>query len=128
ADHVARARGRDRDAAVGGEERVAVGRGDELRAGLAVAVGIPAALRLVLAVAPFPFAVLVDLVRGHVDRDAHVIGLPYGVEHVHGAHHVGRVRPHRVDVGAPYQRLGRHVDDDLGALHGERLAHGYGIA
>ena len=50
------------------EERVAVGGGDELRAGLAVAVGIPAALRLVLAVAPFPLAVLVDLVGGHVDR------------------------------------------------------------
>ena len=54
----------------GVEEGIAVGGGDEFGAALAAAVGIVAAHRVVLAIAPEPFAVLVALVAGDDDHRA----------------------------------------------------------
>ena len=41
-------------------------------------------------------------------------------EHVHGAHHVGRVRLDRLGVAAPHQRLRGEVEDRLRAQLGDR--------
>src|SRR5204862_5954160 len=98
------------------------------RAGLAVAVRVAPALGLVLAIAPFPFPVRIDLVGGDVDDDAHLVDVAHGVEHVHGADHVRLVGPHGVDVRAPDERLGGHVDHDLGTPGGDHVSHPLGVA
>ena len=127
ADHVAGASGADRDARLG-QERRAVGRGHQFRTGLAAAVRVVAAHRLVFTVAPDPFAVLVALVGGDIDDGAHAAGRAGSFEHVHRAHHVGGVGGHRRAVRQAHQRLRRQVQHDLrlAALHG--AAHGVEIA
>ena len=45
---------------------------------------------------------------------AHAVAAAHGLQHVHRAHDIGRVRLDRVGVGAPHQRLRRHVEHDLG--------------
>ncbi len=81
---------------IGFEKRVAIGRGHELSAALATAVGVVAAHRLVLTVGPDPFLVLVALVGGHIDHGAHGWALAYGLQKVDGAHDVGGVSLYRV--------------------------------
>ena len=58
------------------QERAAIARGDDLGGGLARAVRIVAAERLVLAVRPGPLAVAVDLVGRDVDDRAHASAAP----------------------------------------------------
>src|SRR5437870_4815880 len=70
------------------EERLPVGSGDELRARLAVAVGVAAALRLVFAEWLLSLWVLVDLVRRHVDEDPDTAGAAHSFQEVHRAHDV----------------------------------------
>ena len=112
-----------------GEERAAEGGGHELRAALGAGVGVVAAHRLVLAVAPLPLAVLVALVGGDVDDHAHARpSRAHGVEHVDRSHHVGLVGLARLGEGAAHQRLGGHVEHHLRARPRERRGDRVGVA
>ena len=72
-----------RGAVGAGEERAPVRRGDQLGARLAAAVGVVAAHRLVLAVAPVPARGSRSTCRVvTIDHGAHAVGGAHGLEHV----------------------------------------------
>jgi hypothetical protein len=75
-----------------------------------------ASLGLVLPITPVPLAVLIALVRCHVDHDPNVAGHAHRVEQVDRAHDVDVVRGPRVLERGTHERLGGHVDDDLGSV------------
>ncbi len=102
------------------EEGLAVGGGDQLGAGFGGGVGVVAAQRVGLAVAPVPFPVFVALVGGDGNDGAHGGSVADGLKDVCGSHYVRRVGAKRIRVGEAHQRLRGHVDDDF------RLELGHG--
>jgi hypothetical protein len=125
-DDVASAGGGDGDAVLGefgdGEIRLAVGGGDDFGARLGARVGVVAAQRVGLAVAPHPFLVLVAFVGGDGDHGADGWGAADGVEDAGGADDVGFVGEDGIFVGEADERLSGEMEDDLG---GERLEGGF---
>jgi hypothetical protein len=73
-----------------------------------------AAHGLVLLVAAERFQVLVALVTGDVDDNAHAPRLPHALEHVHRAHDVRGIGADRVAVRAAHEGLRGQVQDDVG--------------
>ena len=113
ADDIARARRRDAHTAVR-EEALAVARRHEFRAALAVRVRVEAHEPLVLAVAPFPFLVFVNLVRRHIEKGSNRIAFPHTFEGMCRPHDVHGIRLDGRAVALAHERLRREVHDDLG--------------
>jgi hypothetical protein len=88
--------------------------GDKLGACLGVAVGIVPAQPVVLDERATGAIVLIDLVARHHDDRTHTRHGTHRLQHVCGSHHVCGVGAKRIKIGRPHQRLGGHVDDDLG--------------
>jgi hypothetical protein len=124
ADGIAGASARQRDTVpgqiVGREVGVAIGAGHQLRAALGIGVGIVTTHRVVLAIAPDPFLVLVAFVAGHIDHDAGTLELAHRLEQIDRAHDVCRIGLNRLIVAVANHGLRRHVDDDVGIAFGER--------
>ena len=97
------------------EERATVGGSDQFRATFGGAVGIVATHGVFFAVGVEPFAVLVAFIGGDDDTGAWVISDADGVEHVGGSHDVGGKSFHRDVEREPHERLGREVEDKIGA-------------
>ncbi len=112
-DHVARARGGQRDRAARSEKGGTEGRRHQFFAALGGAVRIVAAHGIVLAVGVVLFAVLVALVARHHDHGARPAGAPHGVEHVGRAAHVDVERLDGIGVGAAHERLCRQMEHHL---------------
>ena len=78
------------------------------------------AQRLIFAVAPSPFAIVVAFVSSDVDHGTHARGGAHGFEQVDGSHHIDGIRFDRGGVRIAHQRLGGEVENHLGlrGLHG----------
>ncbi len=92
ADHVAGTRAGDHDAIGVLEETAAVAADHDLRGGLAAAVDVAAAERVVLRIPAFPLAVFVALVAGDQHERHGTSRLARRFHHVDGAKDVGRDR------------------------------------
>ena len=101
-------------AAIGMEERPAIGGGYQFGAAFAAAVRIVAAHRLVLTIGPVPFLIFVALIAGDDDDGANAGSVPDGFQKVNGAEDVDRVGLHRALIGEADERLRGHVEDNLG--------------
>ena len=104
-----------------GKEAAQVGRRHQLRAALAVGVGVEAVKPLVFPVAPAPFVVPVDLVRGHVHHAFHAAAPAHALQQVHGAHDVDFVGFPGIAVALPDNGLGRQMEYDLRLRFGKDL-------
>ena len=120
ADDIAGARSGDQGCVLRRKKGLAVAGYDELGRGFRGAVGVVSAKRIVLAVAPRPFMVLVDLVGRHHDDGLHVRSLAAGIEQVCGADDIGGPGFQRRTIGATHQRLCRQMEHDLGPGLGYR--------
>jgi hypothetical protein len=96
------------------EEALPEGIGDEFGTRFGVAVGIVSAQAVVLDERATGAIVLIDLVARHHDNCARTRHRAHRLQHVCGSHHIGGEGPERIKIGRPHQRLGCHVDDDLG--------------
>jgi len=70
--------------------------------------------RLVFAIGPEPFAVLITLVAGHYDHRANALDLRSGGKNMNGAHYVGRISLDWLAIRPTNQGLRRQVKDNLG--------------
>ena len=126
ADDVACPRGGDADAALGPEEAGAPGGDRDLGAGLAGAVGLGTAQRIVLGAGHA--GVAVAFVAGDDHHGAHAARGADGLEQVDRAHQIGGEGAQRVAQALQDQRLCRQVEDDLrpcsrdGAAYRVRIA------
>ena len=111
---------RRRNVAGAPEEALPEGIGDKFGTRLGAAVGIVSAQAVVLDERATGAIVLIDLVARHHDDCAHTRHRAHRLQHVCGSHHIGGVGPERIKIGRPHQRLGCHVDDDLGLAVRER--------
>ena len=118
-DHVARTRRRKPHAAVR-EKTLPIAVCRDLRTALARRIRIIAQERLILAVAPRPLLVFVDLVRRHKKRGAHRIRRANAFEDVDCPHHIHRKRLHGLTVACAHNWLCREVKDNLRARRSER--------
>ena len=113
ADHVAGAGRGDGRRVHPIKEAVPVAVCHQLGAGLGIGIGIEAIQHLILAIAPWPLPVQVDLVRGHVQKAAHAACIAHALQQVYRAHHVGLVGIAGICIAVPDDGLSRHVNDDL---------------
>ena len=90
----------------------------QLRAALAVGVGVETVQRLVLAVAPGPLVVVVDLVGGDVQhragRSALLLGQPHTFQQVDRTHNVRLIGVARVLVAVAHDGLRGQVQHNVG--------------
>ena len=112
ADDISRSGRRNRDA-LRVEKRFPVAVRHQLRAGFAVGIRVVAVQRLVLPIAPDPLAVLIDLVRRHVEEGADRVGPPDAFTDVHRPHDVCLIGEPRLPVGGPHDRLRGQMEDDI---------------
>src|ERR1700733_2438876 len=104
----------------GREERTAVGRADDFRAGFARCIGVVAAQFIRLSIRPYPFLIAIALVRSDRDHSSHAGGLSHRLQNVNCSHNIGRVGAERISIGAAHQRLRGKVENYFGA----KLAEG----
>ena len=112
ADDIAASCIRDQDAVAALGQRRAIGGCDQFGAGFGSAVGILAAERVLLAIAPHPILVAINLVGGDADDGLDVWHEPRRLEHMRGAQRIGRESLDRIGKGFRNQRLRGKMDDD----------------
>src|SRR6185369_11568566 len=91
----------------------AIGGRHQFRTPLAVGIRVIPPHRLVFPVSPDPLPVFVHLVSSDINHRLDRPAGSYRLQKMHGPHDVGCIGLHRNLVGVSYQRLGRHVNDDL---------------
>jgi hypothetical protein len=91
--------------------------------GLGRGVRIVAAERIVLSKRVRTAVVAIALVARHDDHRARVGLHSQRLQHLCGPGHVDRERLDRLAQPTAHQRLGGHVDDDLGPGAGDRRSH-----
>lgn len=111
-DDIAGTRRRYGTAALG-EEALGKAVRHELGAALTVGVRVVAVKRLILAIAPDPFLVLVDLIGCHVEEGADALCLADAFEDVDRAHDIRRIRADRVTVALDDDGLCRKMQNNL---------------
>src|SRR5689334_14419690 len=99
--------------AVIAKKRNSIGRRYKLRASFAARVRVVAAHWIAFSIAPNPFAVLVALIARDVHDDSTGRTSPYGLEHIHSAHHVHFVCFNRLDKGVANEGLSCQMEHDI---------------
>ena len=112
ADYIAGA-APSRSPVASGRKTILIGGSYQFRTAFTGTVGIVAAEPIILTMSLRRVAIRVTFVTGYDDDGAHRSGLPRCLEHVRGAHHVGRQRLHWIAIGSAHQRLRREVEDYL---------------
>ena len=102
--------------------------GGDLRTALARRIRIIAQERLILAVAPRPLLILIDLIRRHHERRTNGVRCADTFKDIDGPHHICRKRLHGLTVARPHNRLRREVKDDLRPRRSKRASECIGIA
>ena len=126
-DHVARACRRKPHSAAR-EEALPITMGGDLRTALARRIRIIAQERLILAVAPRPLLILIDLIRRHHECRTNGVRCADTFKDIDCPHHICRERLHGLAVTRPHNRLRREVKDDLRPRRGKRASKCIGIA
>jgi hypothetical protein len=107
---------------------VIIGFYDELGRALRAAIDVLATQRIVLAIAPHPFDIVIAFVAGDHHRHTGPARLPQRLEHVHRADDVGREGIHRIGIGSRHDRLGGEVEHEIGPCLENGTAHRVQIA
>ena len=111
-----------------GKEAVLVGMSHQLGTRLGIAVGVEAVEFLVLAVAPVPLAVQVDLVGRHVQKRLDAVGGAHALEDVDRPHDVRLVSVGGILVRIANNRLRRKVQHHFGFRFVKGLLEGRLVA
>ena len=112
ADDVSRTSGGYRDIFVR-EEAFSVAVRHEFRAAFAVGIGVLSIQAIRLPIAPGPFVVLVNFVRGDIQEGFDALTISHAFQQIDGSHDVRAVSCHRVPVTFPDDGLRCQVDDDF---------------
>ena len=86
---------------------------DKLGTGFAVGIRIKAIKRLILAVAPLPFFILIDLIGRDIQETLYARILSDTFTDIDGSHHIGLVGVNRILIGIPHDRLCCEMKHDL---------------
>ncbi len=93
-------------------QRRAIGSRHQLGAGFGGAIGILAAEWILLAIAPDPILIAINLVGGDADDGLDAGREPRGLEHMRGAQRIGGEGLDRIGKGFRNQRLRGQMNDD----------------
>ena len=86
---------------------------DNLGTGFTVGIRIKAIERLILAVAPLPFFILIDLIGRDIQETLYARILSDALTDIDGSHDIGLVGIDRILVRIPHDRLCREMKHDL---------------
>lgn len=85
----------------------------KFRTALAVGIGVLSVQTIRFPIAPWPFVVLVDFVRGDVQEGFDALTISHAFQQIDGSHDVRAVSCHRILVAFPDDGLRCQVDDDF---------------
>ena len=81
----------------------------QLGAGFGVGIGVKPVQHVGFPIAPGPLAVLIDLVRCHIEEAPYTAGLPHTLQNMDRSHHIGGIGAHRVPIALPDDGLRRQM-------------------
>ena len=126
ANHVTGPHGRYRDSLLF-QKRFDITCRYKLGTGFGVGIRVKAIQFFIFPISPFPFPVLIYLIRCNIDDRFNAFRLTDAFQNIHRSHHIHIIRIYRISVGFPHDRLGRHVNHNLRAALLKSLLQGIQI-